>query len=121
MVPVRPRMSIDALGLIGVLLGFLAGCGTPWIGGIHARMAYSESGGLRVVEVPEGPARVAGLAVDDRITAIEGEHVDGLPERDVVERLRGPVGSRVTLTVLRDGHERQITLERAPYQRRDAQ
>ncbi len=36
---------------------------------------------------------------------------------EVVERLRGPVGSRVTLAVVRDGEELEIEVERRPYER----
>lgn len=84
-------------------------------GGIHARMAYSEDGGLRVIDVPEGPAFAAGLAPGDVIFAIDEEPLAGLTMREIVEKLRGPVGSRVKLDVVRDGERREIEVERSEY------
>ncbi len=100
----------------GLALLVILAC-TPTAGGIHARMGYSEEGGLRVVDVPPGPADEAGLRPDDRITAIEGEPVRSLSMQELVQRLRGPVGSKVTLEVLRDGAFVQIEIERTPYER----
>lgn len=95
----------------------LAACGSgSWEGGIHARMGWSESGGLRVIEVPEGPAREAGLEVDDVIVAIDGVPIDDLPQREVVAMLRGPVGTLVQLTVRRGDEEIDLELDRAPYE-----
>ncbi|MCB9610931.1 MAG: PDZ domain-containing protein [Sandaracinus sp.] len=113
-----------AFGVFGWLLGFAAvvgatgslGC-TPTVGGIHARMGYSESGGLRVVEVPEGPARRAGLREGDRIASIDGDPVRTLVLEEVVERLRGPVGSEVELEIVRDGELVTLVVPRAPYDR----
>jgi carboxyl-terminal processing protease len=97
-------------------------CGEGWRGGIHAQMAWSAERGLRVVSVPEGPARRAGLRVDDRIVAIDGTAVAGRPAAQVVGELRGAVGSRVRLTVERAGGAdagvrgtEDVEIERAPY------
>ena len=102
------------------------GCGEGWRGGIHAQMAWSAERGLRVVGVPDGPARTAGLREDDRIVAIEGMPVAGRPIAEVVSELRGEVGTRVHLTVARgaasDGgvataepETAEVEIERAPY------
>ena len=105
---------MSALRLAPLLL--LAACSPDWHGGIHARMGWNESTGLRVVEVPaEGPAAEAGLEAGDRIVSIDGEDVQGMPMRAVVERLRGPVGSHVELGILRSGERRTLRVERAPY------
>lgn len=99
--------------VLGLALG---GCfGGASAAGIHARMAYSAEGGLRVVEVPDGPARQAGLAPDDRIVAIDGHPVAGLGTEEVVERLRGPVGSEVLLDVQRGSERHEIVVRRTPY------
>lgn len=87
-------------------------------GGIHARMGWSE-GGLRVVEVPpNSPAAHAGLQEDDRVVMIDGTPVSALTMQEAVDRLRGDVGSRCELRVLRDGEEHTLSIPRAPYERR---
>ena len=91
---------------------------TPTIGGIHVRMGYSEEGGLRVVDVPHGGGGYeAGLEEGDRISAIDDEPVRSMSMQEVVENLRGRVGSRVELKIVRDGEMRTITVERTPYAR----
>lgn len=91
---------------------------TPSSGGIHARMGYSESGGLRVVDVPgEGPASRAGLVEGDRIASIDGDPVRSMALEEVVERLRGPIGSEVEVEVVRDGELVKLVIVRAPYDR----
>jgi carboxyl-terminal processing protease len=110
----RRTSSLLALALFGSGCSLFGGSA----GGIHARMGYSESGGLRVVEVPaDGPAARAGLVEDDLITFIDGDPVSEMDMSEVVERLRGPVGSQVTLTVVRDGQARELDVERRPYDR----
>ncbi|MEM9067024.1 MAG: PDZ domain-containing protein [Myxococcota bacterium] len=98
------------------LLLLLLACG-PSIGGIHARMGYSEESGLRVVDVPPGPAHDAGLQEDDRIMTIEGTPVRSLSMQEVVEQLRGPVGSKVSIEVVRDDEIVPLQIERVAYDR----
>lgn len=102
----------------------LAGCGAgEWEGGIHARLAYHPVRGLRVVDVPEGPGRTAGLAAGDRIVAIDGEPVAGRSLEELRGRLRGAVGTEVELTVAHDdgsgddgaAETRMVRVVRAPY------
>jgi len=92
-------------------------CGpSEWQGGVHAKFRFSQTHGLRVVDVPtEGPAAEAGLRRGDRIIKVGGDDVSRLTLEQVVERLRGPVGSYVYLTVVRDGQRYPLRIERAPY------
>ncbi len=61
------------------------------------------------------PAERAGLLADDIIVAIDGVATKSLDDQAVVDKLRGPVGSKVTLTVERAkaGGLLAITLRRA--------
>lgn len=102
---------------LSVAVVLLSAC-TPSIGGIHVRMGYSEESGLRIVDVPHGGGGYeAGLQEGDRISAIDDVPVRSMSMQEVVEKLRGPVGSRVELVVIRDQEMQTITVERTPYAR----
>ena len=63
-------------------------------------------GGILVTHVnAKSPARKAGLKVDDLIVQIEGAPVPLRSKRNVIKVLRGPVGSLVAITVLRQATE----------------
>ncbi|BBK32534.1 peptidase S41 [Allostella humosa] len=63
-----------------------------------------ENGVTRIVSViPESPAAMAGVQVDDQILTIDGNGAAGLDQREVVQLLRGRVDSTVRLTIARPG------------------
>ncbi|MBX3432147.1 MAG: PDZ domain-containing protein [Pirellulales bacterium] len=60
------------------------------------------------------PAAIAGLHSGDRIAAVDGKPTTGLNEIEVASLVRGPSGSRVTLSVQRDQAEPlEIVVERS--------
>jgi carboxyl-terminal processing protease len=84
-------------------------------GGIGVTISV-EDGQVRVVSVMHyTPADRLGIHRDDVIQEIDGTAIGGLPQRDVVNKLRGPVDSRVTLTLKRKGQDNpfQVSLIRA--------
>lgn len=91
--------------------------GGSWPGGIGVVLRHRPSEGVLVVDrvPPGGSADRAGLREGDRITAIDGAPVAGRTTESVVRALRGEVGSRVRLEVLRGGARREVTVERGPY------
>ena len=115
----RFRQRPAALLITGALiLGCGGGAQGKPTGGIHAKLAYSEGGGLRVVQVPAGGAAdVAGLRTDDIILAINGASVRELDYQTIVERLRGPVGSSVQLDVFRNAEVHSLVVIRQAYSR----
>ena len=77
-------------------------------GGIGITLDYSD-GRPRVSTVsPDTPA-AKEVRVDDRLIAIDSVEVGGLTERQVVDRLRGELGSRVVVTLHRPGRVEPIS------------
>lgn len=63
-----------------------------------------EEGWVKVVSPIDGtPADAAGILAGDFITAVDGESVLGLTLDEAVELMRGPVGSEIIITVVREG------------------
>lgn len=63
-----------------------------------------EDGVIKVISPIENtPAERAGIMSGDLITHLDGESIQGLTLSEAVERMRGPVESPITLTVLRKG------------------
>jgi carboxyl-terminal processing protease len=59
------------------------------------------------------PAEEAGIETGDVLVAVDGESVQEEDIGEITERVRGPEGSQVELTVLRDEEEREFSIERA--------
>jgi len=80
-------------------------------GGIGVRIRLIDEG-VRVLSVMEDtPAEESGLLDNDVITAIDGQTTLGLSQREVVRRLRGPLRSRVVLTVVRDSAPTSLDID----------
>lgn len=63
-----------------------------------------EEGFVKVVSPMDGtPADQAGVLAGDFITAVDGESVLGLTLDDAVDMMRGPVGSEIIITIVREG------------------
>ncbi len=62
-----------------------------------------EEGIVKVVSpIDDTPAYKAGMLPGDLIIGIDGESIRGLSLNQAVEKLRGPVGSEITINVLRE-------------------
>jgi carboxyl-terminal processing protease len=63
-----------------------------------------EEGFIKVISPMDGtPAAKAGIIAGDFITHVNGESVLGLVLDEAVEKMRGPVGSEIIITVVREG------------------
>ncbi|HZP08259.1 S41 family peptidase [Methyloceanibacter sp.] len=63
-----------------------------------------ENGVVKVVApIEDTPAAKAGIQSGDLITALDKEQIQGLTLQEAVEKMRGPVNSPITLTIVRKG------------------
>ncbi|HZF58988.1 MAG TPA: S41 family peptidase [Rubrobacter sp.] len=63
--------------------------------------------------IENSPADRAGIRAGDVLIAVNGESVRGEDISEIVERVKGPEGTAVRLTVLRGDEERRFDLTRA--------
>jgi carboxyl-terminal processing protease len=77
-------------------------------GGLGIEMT-AEDGVLKVVAPIDGtPAARAGIMANDIITHLDEKPVRGLTFDQVVGKMRGPVNTRVKLTIIRDGQNKPL-------------
>src|SRR5450830_1397258 len=68
-----------------------------------------EDGLIKVVApIDETPAAKAGILANDLITKLDDEQVQGLTLNQAVEKMRGPVNTKIKLTVMRKGQDKPI-------------
>jgi carboxyl-terminal processing protease len=75
-------------------------------GGIEVTM---EDGMVKVVApIDDTPAAKAGVMANDIITQLDGEQVQGLTLNQAVDKMRGPVNTKIKLTIMRKGQDKPI-------------
>lgn len=80
-------------------------------GGIGIKVRRTEQG-VRIEEFARGsPAQEAGLKRGDVVVAVDGVKTPQMREGEAELRIRGPVGSRVRLSVLQEGSSSPVELE----------
>ena len=68
-----------------------------------------EEGLIKVVApIDETPAAKAGVQANDIITKLDDEQVQGLTLNQAVEKMRGPVNTKIKLTIMRKGADKPI-------------
>ena len=70
-----------------------------------------ENGIIKVVSpIDDTPAFKAGVKSGDLITGLDGQTVQGLTLNEAVEKMRGPAGSAIRLTIKRQGVDAPLEL-----------
>jgi carboxyl-terminal processing protease len=75
-------------------------------GGLGIEVATKDDVVIVVSPLDDTPAARAGVRAGDQILAIDGEETRGLELQRVIQKLRGPVGKRALLTIMRAGFNR---------------
>lgn len=71
-------------------------------GGVGIELQTGDDGMRVAAVIPDTPAAEAGLRPGDGITHIDGKPTTGMTEHAVTSMIRGPEGTTVNVTVLRD-------------------
>jgi carboxyl-terminal processing protease len=68
-----------------------------------------EDGLIKVVSpIDDTPASKAGVMANDIITKLDDDQVQGLTLNQAVEKMRGPVNTKIKLTIMRKGQDKPI-------------
>lgn len=62
--------------------------------------------------LPDNPARKAGILAGDVIYKVNNEEVWELSSDEVATKTRGEIGTKVTITIIRNGEEKSFTITR---------
>lgn len=81
--------------------------------GIGVQLETRDDEVVVATPIEDSPAERAGIRSGDVLVAVNGESVRGVEISEIVERVKGPEGSTVRVTVLRGEEERQYNLKRA--------
>ena len=64
-----------------------------------------------VAPIDDTPAAKAGILANDIITKLDGEQVQGLTLNQAVEKMRGPVNTKIKLTIMRKGADKPLQID----------
>ena len=69
------------------------------------------TGGLKIVSTIEGSPARGKLKSGDVIIKVDGKDITGMTETQIISKVRGAAGTKVTLTVVRDGEDKPIDID----------
>ncbi len=73
-----------------------------------------EEGIIKVVSpIDDTPAQRAGVLANDYIVELDGKSVQGMTLDEAVTKMRGPIGSKIKITVVREGATEPLYFELA--------
>ena len=80
-------------------------------GGIGIRFEIKDKFLTVISPIPGTPSSKLGLQPGDRIIKIDGTTAYGIETEEVFKRLKGPIGSKVVITIQRDGVDKTSDYE----------
>lgn len=82
--------------------------------GVTIELPNEDDPGVTVTKITHNsPAESAGIQIGDMIVGVNGTRIAGQSTADTKNMVRGEEGTDVTLTILRDGKEFDLTITRA--------
>jgi carboxyl-terminal processing protease len=81
--------------------------------GIGVQLKAKDGEVVVAAPIDGSPAEEAGISSDDVLLAVDGKSVMGDEVSEVVEKVKGPEGTSVELTVRHEGEKREYDLQRA--------
>ncbi len=73
-----------------------------------------EEGIIKVVSpIDDTPAQRAGVLANDYIVELDGKNVQGMSLDDAVKMMRGPIGTKIKITIVREGATEPLYFELA--------
>lgn len=80
--------------------------------GIGAQLGLKDKRIIVIAPLKKSPAETAGVKAGDFINAVDDKKTDGWTLLQAVSKIRGPKGTKVKLTLERNGKELEITIIR---------
>lgn len=80
-------------------------------GGVGIQIGIRDKKLTVVAPIEDTPADRAGIQALDHISKVDGESTKDMTLLDAVHRMRGPKGTKVTLTVIRKGVDKEIIVD----------
>ncbi len=81
--------------------------------GIGCTVSTSQTGEIIIVSMfDDSPAKKAGLEIGDIIVAVDGENYQEKTSTDVANYIKNSATSKIKITIIRDGQEKEITVTR---------
>ena len=77
-------------------------------GGLGIEVTMEEGLVKVVAPIDDTPAAKAGVMANDIITKLDNEQVYGLTLNQAVEKMRGPVNTKIKLTIMRKGQDKPV-------------
>jgi len=80
--------------------------------GIGAYVEMVNENFMITAPITGSPAEKAGVMAGDIITGVDGVNIEGESITEIIDRIKGPAGTTVVLTILRDKNTQKITVTR---------